>query len=81
MKYNIEVSSSDFDLLIKFDGITHLRVSLAQLVGIQSWIQGKNNKKYIIEYSTKTTTIQSEYDDRNKWEQILAELDKLEIFD
>lgn len=61
-------------LKIYFNGLLHLHLKLNDLVGIQSWIHGE--KEYYIEYTFKEGKVTSAYEDRGRWEEVLAILDK-----
>lgn len=72
MEINFKISFNN--LKIYFDNILHLKIDINKLVGIQSW---KRKHKYFIEYTfDNNTTIECEYDSRDKWEKILKYLDE-----
>jgi hypothetical protein len=56
-----------------------LSIKRDELIGFQSWKMGYEDVKYHIEYTTKTSTIECEYDKMWKWQTILKLLDDNEI--
>ena len=81
LENNYTLLLSHKQIKIYINSILHLAIKTDELIGIQSWVKGFDiNKKYIIEFTTKTTTIESEYDYQEKWEAILNLLDKHNIY-
>ena len=60
---------------IYFGDLLHLHVQRSKLLGIQSWRNG--DKNYSIQYVMVGGTVTTEYDDKEKFEAILKQLDKL----
>ena len=76
----IELKINKKQIKIYIDDILHLSIVREELISIQSWIMGYDGyRKYHIEYTTKTNTIESEYDNIEKWKKILKLLDENEI--
>lgn len=76
---NIEVSSTEREVFIKFNGITHFRCDRRELVGLQSWLvnRGRITPVYSIQIYTRSSAqdIILEYDDIKKWQEVLRLLD------
>lgn len=60
-------------LKIFFGESLHLYLNKDKLLGIQSWIY---DEKYLIEYTLIGNTIESEYNDIEKWKYILKLLNE-----
>jgi len=60
---------------IYIDGLLHLSFYKNRLSGVQSWYHGPDF--YAIELTLSDAVITTEYDSREKWEQILRELDQV----
>jgi hypothetical protein len=74
----IEVSSTEREVFIRFNGVTHFRVDRRRLIGLQSWIinRGRVTPTYAIQiYAEGSPEISLEYDSREKWQEILHQLD------
>lgn len=74
----IEVCSTEREVLIKFNDITHFRVDRRELIGLQSWSvnRGRVTPTYAIQVYTRSgVEIILEYDDVEKWRAVLAGLD------
>lgn len=75
----IEVTSNEREIFIRFDGITHFRCERRELVGLQSWHvnRGRVVPTYAIQiYTARGLEIILEYDSREKWQEILRQLDE-----
>lgn len=68
----IKVKGDNFKLYI--DDLLHLYFNKSDLKGVQSWKEGRDWFK--IEYTFKDTTILTAYDNQERWELILKEIDK-----
>jgi len=80
MMLKIDLKLNKKQIKVFIDNILHLSIKRDELIGIQSWIMGyDDNRKYHIEYTTKTSVIESEYDKLEKWQAILKLLDENEI--
>lgn len=63
-------------IVIKFNGLLHVTFKRSNLISIQSWRQGENN--YYIEYLfNEGNPLLTDYDSKEKWEEILKELEKV----
>lgn len=58
-------------IVIRINGVMHLRLKQEWLVCIQSWIIGHKRERYFIEYTTKYGRIECDYVSRTLWEKIL----------
>ena len=70
MKVELQINHYDFRLMI--DGLPHVYILREQFVGYQSWSDGEN--MYVIEFYTKTNSIRTEQDKKEKWVAMLTEL-------
>lgn len=70
---NVEIKKDYYKIKIFFNGVIHLCLDKKEFIGYQSWTDGFY---FSIEYYTKTQTILTEQDTRDKWIEILKELDK-----
>lgn len=68
----ISVSS----IKVKIDDILHLHIPRRSYVGLMAW-QFRDESTYYIEITLISGIILAEYDRRDLWVGILAELDKL----
>lgn len=73
------VVTVEFDpeaIKIKFGGVLHLWLDRPTLVGVQSWQTGE--RRYAIKYYFRgADPVLSEYDDVDKWREILSRLDEV----
>ena len=74
---SVEVKIKYTHLRIYIDGLLHSSIKVDEIVGIQSYLHGK--QKYYINYTTKTNTVETMYVKKCIWERILKQLDKLAI--
>jgi hypothetical protein len=66
-----------FDALrITINGILHLSLTRSKLLGVQSWIN-EREQRFVIEYTMRGGTILCDYDSREKWASILEQLGEL----
>jgi hypothetical protein len=72
MTIDIELKGDEFK--IKIDDIPHLVIK-DRIIGYQSY--NYENKWYKIEYYLKDKTILAEYDSKEKWINILKQLDNI----
>lgn len=76
---NIEVSATEREIFIRFNGVTHFRCDRRELIGLQSWYvdRGRVTTVYAIQIYTargkKDVTL--EYTRRETWEEVLRQLD------
>ena len=73
----ITVQTNFTSVKIYFNDILHLCFDRSKLVGLQSWVEGKDVYRYRIEYTFDDNVILTEYDDKEKFNTILKEMDKL----
>lgn len=71
---NLEIKIDHYDFKILIDGLIHVHILRKEYVGFQSWMD--KNGKYVIEFNTKTTSIKTEQDSKEKWLQILTALNE-----
>lgn len=63
---------------VYLDGLLHLAVREGAIIAVQSWLEDDGAaRKYCIEYTTPTTAVLSEYEDREVWASILVFLDTI----
>jgi hypothetical protein len=70
-----EIIVSYESIKIRFGGLLHLHLQ-RPVYAVQSWVQ-ERQAKFTIQYTTGGGDVTSEYDDREKWEAILSQLDKV----
>jgi len=75
-----EVIAIDNSIKIYINETLHVSIRHDELVGFQSWIMGEKYKKYVIEFYTKTNSFTTEYNDIDKWKNILAKLDDCHMY-
>lgn len=76
----IDVTSTEREIFVKFDGITHFRCDRREVLGLQSWIvnRGRITPIYVIQiYNRTSCEIILEYDNIEKWKLILNGFDKI----
>lgn len=75
----IDVTSTEREVFIRFNGVTHFRVDRRELIGLQSWKvnRGRVIPTYAIQIYTKSSTkeVILEYDQEDKWIEVLRQLD------
>lgn len=75
----IEVTSTEREVFIRFNGITHFRVDRRELIGLQSWVvnRGRVVPTFAVQIYTRAAgqEITLEYDNKEKWEEVLRQLD------
>jgi len=54
------------------DGLPHIYVLRKEFIGFQSWADDET--MFVIEYYTKTNKIRTEFDKKEKWEDVLKAL-------
>lgn len=72
MKVEVKIDYMDIKVLI--DNILFLCIDRGEYIGLQSWSNG--NGHYCIEFYTKTNNILTEYDNKEKWLQMLEALNE-----
>jgi hypothetical protein len=60
---------------IYFNGILHLWFNREDVRGVWSWQYGEN--QFAIEIRLRKTSLTPEYDTKEKWTAVLAELDRV----
>lgn len=70
-----EVVVSYESIKIRFGGLLHLHLQ-RPIYAVQSWVQ-ERQAKFTIQYTTAGGEVTSEYDNREKWEAILSQIDKI----
>lgn len=74
---NISVIRKSGYFKIYIDNLLHVSILSADIIGFQSYLEGH---KFCIKYYLRNDTkILSEYEQREMWEAILNETDKLNI--
>lgn len=72
----IEVEVSHYNIVVRINGVTHLRLERRHYLGHQSWLDGNDRNKFVIEYTLVGGQITCDYDSREKWVTILDGLDR-----
>lgn len=70
----IELRINHYSIKLYIDGFIHVFIWRKDFVGIHSWSDG--NGMYNIEFYTTTNCILSQMDTKEKWLDILKELDE-----
>jgi len=73
----ITVDTAYDAIIVKINGIMHLKVQRSRLLGIQSWMFGDQNCTIELTME-KEDKIVAEYDDMEMWKAILAGLEKIQ---
>ncbi len=78
-KFSLKLANKSIKIYI--DGLLHLSIKQSELLSIQSWVNGNGeNRQYHIMYTLKNgVEVESDYNDRIKWESILKLLDEAKI--
>lgn len=74
----IEVTATEREIFVKFNGVTHFRCDRRELIGLQSWLvnRGRVTPVYAIQiYARSGPEIILEYDNVEKWQEVLHQLD------
>jgi hypothetical protein len=75
----IEVSSTEREVFIRFNGVTHFRIDRRELIGLQSWRvdRGRVTPTFAIQIFTRSSAqeVTLEYDKEDKWIEVLRQLD------
>jgi len=71
---SIKIVSNKLRVYIK--GLLHLSIDISELVGIQSYTY---NNRWHIDFITKTNVIECWYTNKQIWETILKDLDKIDL--
>ena len=69
---NVELKINHYTIKLLIDGYIHVFIRREQFIGFSSWDDGNN--KFAIEYYTTSNSILTEQDSKEKWLQILTEL-------
>ena len=72
----ISVETAFDAIKVRFGDVLHLHIIRSEFLGMQSWLY-REGKKYCIEFTMKGGVVLCEYDSRDKFETILAALDKV----
>lgn len=72
MKVEIQTGHYYFKVLI--DDLPHVVIDRKKFVGFQGWVD--DDGMFVIEYYTTKNKIRTEQDTKDKWVQILSELNK-----
>lgn len=73
MKVTLKRDSEAFK--IYFDGILHIRFPVSNTITIQSWVE-RTNGFHVIEITSNTSKIKSEYESKATWVKVLNLLNK-----
>jgi CRISPR/Cas system Type II protein with McrA/HNH and RuvC-like nuclease domain len=70
----IEVQLNHYDLRVLIDSLPHVYILRKDFVGYQGWAD--DNTMFIVEYYTTHNKIRTEFDSKQKWEEILKALNE-----
>ena len=77
----VEVSSTEREIFIRLNGLTHFRLDRREIIGLQSWIinRGRVTPTYAIQIYTRSSNseVVLEYDTAAKWSEVLKQLDSV----
>lgn len=76
-KIKVEVTIASDRLRVYLNDLLHLSISVADLVAIQAWKYG--TYRFSIEYTLKTTSVETWYVTREIWEEVLRGLAKINL--
>jgi hypothetical protein len=75
----IDVTATEREVFIRFNGTTHFRIDRRELIGLSSWIvnRGRVTPTYAVQIYTRSAAqeIVLEYDQLDKWTEVLRLLD------
>lgn len=76
MAVSMQAESSYDAVILKFNGITHLRIKRSAYRALQAWIYGENT--YCVEVVlADNASIRTEYDTAEKWKWVIEQLERL----
>lgn len=82
MDIKVVVNNNKIEVII--DDLTHLSIKQDSFIGYQSWIaynqSNEEFKEYCIEYYTKTNTILTRFNNKNRWTKILKCLSNSNLY-
>lgn len=67
---NVAVENVAGDIRVMFGGVVHIHFRFDDYRGLQSWRH--DDRHFVIEIALDGATIKAVYDDRDKWEAIIA---------
>ncbi len=70
----VELKINHYSIKLYIDGFVHVHIWREEFIGYTSWSDG--NGMYNIEFITKTNSILSQMDTKDKWIEILKVLDE-----
>lgn len=77
----IDVTATEREVFIRFNGVTHFRIDRRELVGLQSWKvnRGRIVPTSVIQIYTRSSAqeVLLEYDQEDKWIDVLHQLDEV----
>jgi hypothetical protein len=78
----IEVSTTERELFIRFNGLTHARIDRRELLGVQSWKtnRGRETPVFSLEFYTRCGhNMLLQYDREDIWKEVLTKLDGVQL--
>lgn len=69
-----EIQLNHYDLRILIDGLPHIYILRDEFVGFQTWADDES--MFVIEYYTKTNKITTQWNNKEKWEQLIKSLNE-----
>lgn len=70
----VSVTIDFYAIRIFIGDVPYVYIKRDEFVGFQAWIEQQG--RWVIEFNTKTTSILTEQDSKEKWLEILSELNK-----
>ncbi len=80
MKNNYSATVKDNCLKVYINKVLHFSIKREDIIGFQSWVEGEDTQRFIIEFYTRYQTILVGYDDKDKWIKILNLIDKQDLY-
>jgi len=80
MANTFTASVKDNAVKIYINNVLHISLKQEDIIGFQSWVDGIDTKRYIIEFYTKGVTFTTGYNEHEKWKTILKALDELDLY-
>lgn len=74
MPLNIKVTQEFEAIIIQINGVMHLWLDRKKLCAVNSWVM-LGRRQWFIEYTMENATFTTDYNDRDKWEEILKQLE------
>lgn len=70
----IEIQLNHYDLRVLIDELLHIYILRDEFIGFQTWADDES--MFVIEYYTKTNKITTQWNNKEKWEQLVKSLNE-----